>query len=121
MNLKNRNKYIFKEVYIKIEFEEDINIINGINSELIYVCYLEYGSFNLKCKDIKKEKETIKNILIKINEESVNYILNKDFNGDNNVNENFIQVFKLDSPSNFAQIGILKNYIGKIQRILIKV
>ena len=121
MNLKNRNKYIFKEVYIKIEFEEDINIINGINSELIYVCYLEYGSFNLKCKDIKKEKETIKNILIKINEESVNYILNKDFNSDNNVNENFIQVFKLDSPSNFAQIGILKNYIGKIQRILIKV
>ena len=123
MNIDNRNKYDFKEVNIYIEFEENICKINEMNNELIKVCYLEYGSQAIKWEDIGKDKENekIRNIFFKINEESINYILNQDFNEFNeNLNEKFIQIIKLDFPSNFAQIDILKNFVGKIKKIKIK-
>ena len=118
MNIKNTNKYQFNEVRIFIEFEGEISKLNN-DKDIINVCYLEEGSYGIKFEDIKKE-EKIKNILVKINEESINYILNKNYDFDENENEKFIQIKQLESPSNFAQIDILKNYIGKIRRILIK-
>ena len=126
VNLNNRNEYQFKKVKINIEFDEDFCDINGKDNELINVWYFDYGSKGFKYGDIKKNKEEkIKEILIKIKEESIEYTLNKVTNKelDENNHGKYVQTIKLklDKPSNFVKIDILKNYIGKIKKISIKI
>ena len=123
-NLVNEKKYEFKEVYIYIEFEEFISQMNETNKDLINVLYNNNSQTSLKYKDIINDKEEkIQNISIKVNGESINYIINEDYNNKFNQNnaEKFIEFLKLKSPSNFFKIEILKNYIGRIRRIFIKI
>ena len=123
MNLNNSTiKFHFKKVNINIEFEEDFFNMNEKNDELISVWYVDYGAKSFRYKDINKiEGEIIKNISIKIKEESIDLTFKKDSNEKNE--NNFIQVLKIkiDPPSNFGKIDILKNYIGKIRKIYFKI
>ena len=70
----------------------------------------------LRYEDIKKDKEkTIKDILLIIEENSIEYIINKEYNKLNSANDNkFIQGIKLnlESSDNFGKIEVLKNYTG---------
>ena len=122
--LVNKDNYIFlfKEINIEIVFDEEKNsFINDFkNEEFIRVLYIEYGEKIIKYKDIfnDKHKENINNIFLKINEESINYQINKN-NSDNN--DKLVQLIKFASPSNFYQIELLKNYIGKIKEIYIEI
>ena len=122
----NDGIFIFKEINIEIFFgDNDNSFFDEIkNDEIIKVFYNEYGSKVIKYKDIKfdENKEKIKSILFKIDEESINYELNKEYKSDSSINnEKFIQFIKLDSSSNFGQIELLKNYIGKINKIKINI
>ena len=122
--LVNKDNYIFlfKEINIEIVFDEEKNsFINDFkNEEFIRVLYIEYGEKIIKYKDIfnDKHKENINNIFLKINEESINYQINKNIS-DNN--DKLVQLIKFASQSNFYQIELLKNYIGKIKEICIEI
>ena len=130
--LINNNNYIgyqFKEINIYIEFEDGFCPINDMETELIKVIFIEYGTGKVEYKDIitpkdnskNKENKKINNILFKINEESISYVLNKSDNFDINNSENFIRVVELESPSNFGQVETFRNYIGKIKKINISI
>ena len=123
VNLNKKNNYSFKEVNIFIEFEEYFSKMSGINNELINITYINNESTSLKYEDIKNNKEEkIANISIKINKESINYLLNKDSNNELNQDndEKYIEFEKLKF-NGFNKIEILKNYIGKIRKIFIRI
>ena len=113
LNSKNINNFQFKEVNISIEFDEGIYGLNSINDDFIKIIYHDHGIQAIKYKDIiKEEKKEIKNIFCKINEESINCGYNK---------ENLKEMIKLNSLRNFSQIELLRNYIGKINKIILNV
>ena len=118
INNNNYNGYQFKEVNVYIEFEDGFCNINDIECELIKVMYYSHGNKNVYYKEIiTKENEKINNILFKVNEESINYVLNINDDFDINNSENFVRAVELQSKSNFGQVETLRNYIGKIKKV----
>ena len=124
-NLITKDKYGFKRVSVFIDFEGDFCNMKGADIDLINIYYKAIGSKVLKYEDIKKEKEkSIKDLLIIVEENSIEYIINKEYDKLNSNNNNkFIQGIKLnlESPDKFGKIEILKNYIGKIKKISIEI
>ena len=85
LNLVNKNsaQNQFKEVDIYIEFEDGINLLNEKNNDflLVNVFYTDYIQQNLRIEGIinDKDKEKINNIFIKIDNTSMNCVLDGDF------------------------------------------
>ena len=127
LNLVNKNsaQNQFKEVDIYIEFEDGINLLNEKNNDflLVNVFYTDYIQQNLRIEGIinDKDKEKINNIFIKIDNTSMNCVLDGDFEFDENNEEKINQIMKFNRSYNFEKVEILNNYIGKIKRIKIRI
>ena len=123
--VNSENKYEIDNVEIYIEFFEGVNCLNENNSDfsLLNVQYADYGMHSLMFEGIlnEKEKKKIKNIVLRVDGESISYLFDveKDFKDNAFVKVNKIMEFTRES--NFSKIEILKNYIGKIKTIKITV
>ena len=118
-------QYQFKCIDIFIEFDGGINQSNNSINDFSFVSvkYEIYGLHTLKSDGIlnEKEKENVKNIYIKINDSSIGYLFNADIELDKDNDSKFNKIMEFKKADNFAKIEILKNYIGKIRYINIKI
>ena len=124
LNLSNKAKiYHFDCVEILIEFDEGINKSNDKDFSFVNVKYDKKGLQRLKIDEIlnEKDKQNIDNILIKIDCTSICYLFNYDSGEDKNTEIKFDKIIELKNPDNFTKLEILKNYIGKIKLINIKI
>ena len=124
LNLSNKAEiYHFDCVEILIEFDEGINKSNDKDFSFVNVKYDKKGLQRLKIDEIlnEKDKQNIDNILIKIDCTSICYLFNYDSGEDKNTEIKFDKIIELKNPDNFTKLEILKNYIGKIKLINIKI
>lgn len=126
LNLINKAEiYHFDCVDIFIEFDEGINKANNSNNDFSFVNvkYDKRGVQMLKSDGIlnEKDKENVNNILIRIDCVSISYLFNIEPGEDKNNENKYDKIIEFKNPDNFTKIEILKNYIGKIKLINIKI
>ena len=121
---KNIEDIMFNKIYIYIEFEEGINPLNDNNTNfsLVNVQYSKYGLHTLKSDGIltEKEKENINNIYIQIDGISIGYIFNVENDSYKVDLDKLNKIMEFNKVSDISKIEILKNYIGKIKLIKLK-
>ena len=131
MKNSNENQYNYNNVDIFIEFEDGIYGLNNVNKDcvLVKVSYVLDGAKMLNFEELQNDmeennenekKNEINNIVIRIDEKSIGYIINEDYDSDEIDIQKLKIIKQTDNPSDFAQVEILKNYIGKIRKIKIK-
>ena len=119
--INNENKV--NNIDILIEFVDGINYLNNKDISFINVEYFGNEKQNVKFEGILNEKDmkSINNIFIRIDLKSILYLnnLEGEFNESKlNESKTFIN---FDKDKNFLKIEILKNYIGKINRIKLSI
>ena len=119
--VNDKNDFKFNNVDIYIEFDELID--NNYDFSLVEIQYTNNEINIMKFGDILKEevKEKIKNIFIKIDRESIGYLFNNELGLEENNNKDLVKFKDINPASDFTKIEILKNYIGKIKCIKIKI
>ena len=115
---------MFDKIYIYIEFEEGINPVNDNNTEFSFVNvqYSKYGLHTLKSDGIltEKEKENINNIYIQIDGISIGYVFNVENDSYKVDLDKLNKIMEFNKVTDISKIEILKNYIGKIKLIKLK-
>jgi hypothetical protein len=119
--VNDKNDFKFNNVDIYIEFDELID--NNYDFSLVEIQYTNNEINIMKFGDILKEeeKEKIKNIFIKIDRESIGYLFNNELGLEESNNKDLVKFKDINPVSDFTKIEILKNYIGKIKCIKIKI